>query len=127
MDEDLGKVEYFCVSIYFLLNGQVDISTPSYFCEYIITHTDKLHYMLHLEKAKELLIRLSTQESASPGHQYTSTKQEKFAKFFNLHMSLLKHHIPHYLKAKWTPARRTTISSNKNIKMNLSDGLFTML
>ena len=77
IDEDLGKVEFFCVSIKFLLNGQVDISTPSDFCENIIIHMDKLHCMFHFEKAKELLIRLSTQESTSPGHRYTNTTQKK--------------------------------------------------
>ena len=74
-DVDLGKVESFCISIKFLLSNQVDISTPSDFCEYIITHMDKLHCMFHLGKAKELLIRLSTQESTSPGNQYTNTTQ----------------------------------------------------
>ena len=68
IDEALEKIESFCVSIKFFLNGQMDISTPSDFCENIITHMDKLCHMFHLGKAKELLIRLSTQESASPGH-----------------------------------------------------------
>ena len=68
IDEDLEKIESFCVSIKFLLNDQMDISTPSDFCENIITHTDKLCHMFHLGKAKELLIRLSTQECTSPGH-----------------------------------------------------------
>ena len=76
IDKDLGKVESFCVSIKFLLSGQVDNSTPSDFCEYIITHMDKLHCMFHLGKAKELLVRLSTQESTSPGHWYTNTAQK---------------------------------------------------
>ena len=36
----LTSYESFCVSIKSLLNGQVDISTPSDFCENIITHID---------------------------------------------------------------------------------------
>ena len=36
----LTSYESFCVSIKFLLNGQVDISTPYDFCENIITHMD---------------------------------------------------------------------------------------
>ena len=36
----LTSCESFCVCIKFLLNGQVDISNPSDFCENIITHTD---------------------------------------------------------------------------------------
>ena len=36
----LTSYESFCVSINFLLNHQVDINTPSDFCENIITHMD---------------------------------------------------------------------------------------
>ena len=36
----LTSYESFCVSIKFLLNDQVDISTPSDFCDNIVTHTD---------------------------------------------------------------------------------------
>ena len=39
----LTSYEYFYVSIKFLLNGQVNISTPSDFCENIVTHTDMCH------------------------------------------------------------------------------------
>ena len=75
----LTSCESFCVSIKFLLNGQVDISTPSDFCgKHYYSHghichdaMDNSHCVFHLGNAKELLISLSTQESASPNHQYT--------------------------------------------------------
>ena len=41
----LTSCESFCVSIKFLLHGQMDISNPSDFCENIITHMDT-HVMM---------------------------------------------------------------------------------